>query len=81
MAARVAFTFAPAVLLKTGMMRKYLGLINKDKVKPEFALKKDLLEKKIRKGTIFYRALLMLPVALFLLTLIASLERAPLSGR
>jgi len=79
MAGRLALTFLPVILVKNRFSRKYLAHLIKEK--PEAEEKKLYLENKIRKGTSFSRFLLAIPFCLLGVTVLASLERTPLSGR
>ena len=79
MAARVALTFVPAILIKNHFSKKYLKYVIQDK--PEYAEKKAQIQNRIRRTVLFYRVLVAVPITLFALTCLASLERTPLSGR
>ncbi len=78
MAARIALTFLPVVIIKNHFARKYIKHVSD---KPEFAEKTVKVQKMMRRGVVFYRVLIAVPLALFALTSLASLERTPLSGR
>ncbi|TDL16562.1 hypothetical protein BD410DRAFT_755349 [Rickenella mellea] len=79
MAGRIALTFVPVVLMGNHKARRYIRHVIQDK--PELEEKKLSLQNKIRKSTIFYRTLIVIPLLLFSLTLISSVERTPLTGR
>ncbi|KAL5486017.1 hypothetical protein ACEPAI_7061 [Sanghuangporus weigelae] len=76
---KIALTFLPIVAVKNFMTRKYLKKIIKHH--PELAYKRDEVERHLRKSIISYRFLVAVPIVLFGLTFLASLERTPLSGR
>jgi hypothetical protein len=78
-AARIALTFVPIIMVKNHMMRKMLRHVFKDT--PEMQEKRALIRSKIRRTTMVYRIMIAIPVVLFAMTLIASLERTPLTGR
>ncbi|KAH8118036.1 hypothetical protein DFH11DRAFT_873748 [Phellopilus nigrolimitatus] len=79
MTTRIALTFVPFVMVKNHLTRKYMRHIIKDT--PEMKDRRIVLQKKLRQRTIFYRALIAVPIVIVGLTFIASLERTPLSGR
>jgi len=76
---RVTFTFIPLVLLKNHKLRRHLAIAEAsgygDSDKKSFVLRK------IRYGTILFHLLLFTPAVLFWLTILASVERTPLTGR
>ncbi|KAF9267722.1 hypothetical protein L218DRAFT_954912 [Marasmius fiardii PR-910] len=79
-AARIVLTFVPFVLLKNHKSRRYLKhaeLIGQ----PASEEKKTQLLKSIRTRTIIFHILLLIPATLFWATIVASMERTPLTGR
>uniref|UniRef100_A0A0W0EZN5 Peptidase M48 domain-containing protein n=1 Tax=Moniliophthora roreri TaxID=221103 RepID=A0A0W0EZN5_MONRR len=79
-AGRIVLTFVPIILLKNHKSRRYLKhaeLIGK----PASEEKREQVLKRIRQRTIFFHILLAIPVTLFWATVIASMERTPLTGR
>ena len=83
MAARIALTFLPVVIIRNHFAKKYMKHVeNKPEFNnPEFAEKTEKVQKMMRRGVMFYRVLIAVPLGLFALTSLASLERTPLSGR
>ena len=79
MITKIVLTFLPFVAVKNIFMRKYLKHVSKDN--PEMEYKRNLVEKRLRRYTLSYRTLVAIPIFIFGLTLLASLERTPLSGR
>lgn len=80
MAARVSLTFVPVLLLKNFKSRKEIRWAEKIS-HPELDRKRMINLKRIRTHTILFHALLLFPIALFWLTILASAERTPLTGR
>ncbi|KAF9450897.1 hypothetical protein P691DRAFT_809246 [Macrolepiota fuliginosa MF-IS2] len=80
-AARIVLTFVPLILIKNRGSRICV-LIGKTRhgqpISPE---KKEAVLKRIKHRTYFLKILLLVPFALFWGTIIASLERTPLTGR
>ncbi|KXN84748.1 hypothetical protein AN958_12175 [Leucoagaricus sp. SymC.cos] len=80
-AARIVLTFVPLILLKNRGARICV-LSGKTRhgqsIPPE---KKEAVLKRIRQRTYFLKVLLLVPLVLFWGTIIASLERTPLTGR
>ena len=79
-AARVALTLIPVLLLKNHRSKRYLAVaearghvIDDDR--------KDVVLKNIRFRNLLFQTLLLAPLLLFWATLLASLERTPLTGR
>lgn len=82
-AARIALTFVPILVLKNYKSRRWLkhlaihgktdGVIGEEK--------RTRLIKGIRQRSIAFHALLLVPAVLFWATIVASLERTPLTGR
>ena len=48
---------------------------------PELVAKKDDILRKLRQRTILFHILIFVPIIIFWATIIASLERTPLTGR
>ncbi|PBL03496.1 hypothetical protein ARMGADRAFT_912638 [Armillaria gallica] len=79
-AGRIVLTFVPVILLKNHKSRRYLKFADLKGI-PTSEEKKTQLLKRIRNRTILFHILLLIPATLFWLTIIASLERTPLTGR
>ncbi|KAI0714330.1 peptidase family M48-domain-containing protein [Cerioporus squamosus] len=80
MVARVGLTFVPLLLL--GNMRSKKWLQHGDKMgHPNWEEKKASIERKIRTRTIWFHILIFTPLILYWATIVASLERTPLTGR
>ncbi|KAK0204894.1 peptidase family M48-domain-containing protein [Desarmillaria ectypa] len=79
-AGRIVLTFVPVILLKNHKSRKYLKFADIKGI-PTSEEKKTQLLKRIRNRTILFHILLLIPASLFWLTIIASMERTPLTGR
>ncbi|EJD06553.1 uncharacterized protein FOMMEDRAFT_165320 [Fomitiporia mediterranea MF3/22] len=79
MITKIALTFVPFLAVRKIIVRKYLNYVIQEK--PELEYKRGKLEEKLRKNTRLYRALIAVPIVIFGLTFVASLERTPLSGR
>ncbi|KAF4596584.1 Mitochondrial and Outer Membrane Metalloprotease [Pleurotus pulmonarius] len=79
-AGRIALTFVPVILIKN---RKSLYWLKKAEIHgiPTTEEKKAQLLKYIRKRTVLLHLLFFVPVFTFWLTIVASLERTPLTGR
>lgn len=75
-AGRVALSLAPFLFLKN---RKSMKWLQKDL--PGMEEKRPLVLRGIRTRTILFHILILTPVLLFWATIIASLERTPLTGR
>ena len=71
-------TFIPLILLKNHKSRRKL---QHAETTGEILGEKDLIVKRIRNRTILFHALLFTPFILFWATILASLERTPLTGR
>ncbi|CCM02219.1 uncharacterized protein FIBRA_04299 [Fibroporia radiculosa] len=80
---RIALTFIPVVFLKNLKGRKILQRIDHKMSNGHTNLdeKRATLSKRVRQSTILFHVLLFTPVVLFWLTILASLERTPLTGR
>lgn len=76
---RVTLTFIPLVLLKNHKLRKHLAVA--EAAGDSNADRKLFVLRKIRYGTILFHLLLFAPAVLFWLTIMASVERTPLTGR
>ncbi|KAF8896337.1 hypothetical protein BD779DRAFT_1495280 [Infundibulicybe gibba] len=79
-AGRVVSTFIPLLLLKNHKTRRKLRDAGFQE-KPGAEEKKVILLKKLRNRTLLFHLMLLVPVFLFWATIVASLERAPLTGR
>jgi len=80
MASRVALTFIPLLWLKNKFSSKFVkfAAIHGVSVSEE---KKERVLREVRRRTLLLQVLLTIPFALFWATIIASLERTPLTGR
>jgi Zn-dependent protease with chaperone function len=77
-------TFVPVLLLKNRRIRYYLRRIDGkygEADSEEKTLNKEKLEKKLKAGTIAFHVLLSIPTFLLFATILASMERTPLTGR
>ncbi|KAF8917455.1 hypothetical protein CPB85DRAFT_1374243 [Mucidula mucida] len=79
-AGRIVLTFVPVILLKNHKSRRILKHVELQGHEASEAKKNDIL-KRIRNRTILFHILLMIPATLFWATIIASMERTPLTGR
>ena len=75
-AGRIALSLAPLLLFKNRKSRKWL-----QKDLPGMEEKRPAILQKIRTRTILFHLLILTPVLLFLATIVASLERTPVTGR
>lgn len=75
-ASRVALSLAPFLLIKNRTSRKIL-----QKNLPGMEEERPAILQRIRTRRILFQLLIMTPVVLFWATIIASLERTPLTGR
>ena len=80
MAARVVLTFVPIILLKNIRSKKKLEFAEKYG-HPNLEKKRERTLEKIRKRTMLFHILIFIPVFLYWATIVASLERTPLTGR
>ncbi|KAI0749415.1 peptidase family M48-domain-containing protein [Daedaleopsis nitida] len=80
MVARVGLTFVPLILMKNMRSRRKLQASEKAG-DPDFEEKKARVESSIRARTILFHVLIFTPLAIYWLTIMASLERTPLTGR
>ncbi|KAI8980094.1 peptidase family M48-domain-containing protein [Trametes punicea] len=80
MAARVGLTFVPILLLNNLRSKKLIRIADKHQI-PELVEKKEDMLRKIRHRTILFHILIFVPILIFWATIIASLERTPLTGR
>ena len=80
MAARVGLTFIPIILLKNVRTKKFLEHAEKYG-HPDLVNKKEDMLKRMRQRTILFHILIFIPLFLYWATIIASLERTPLTGR
>ena len=76
---RVTLTFIPLLLLKNHKWRRHLAVAEASG--DANADRKSFVLRKIRYGTILVHLLLFTPAVLFWLTMLASAERTPLTGR
>ncbi|KAJ8072510.1 hypothetical protein PM082_016069 [Marasmius tenuissimus] len=79
-AARIVLTFVPIILLKNHGQRRYLRHVE-FLGKPASEEKKAKVLKSIRTRTIVFHILLSIPAFLFWATIVASMERTPITGR
>ncbi|KAH9935259.1 peptidase family M48-domain-containing protein [Amylocystis lapponica] len=79
-AGRVALTFLPVVLLKKVKGHHVLRRLETS-THPDVEEKRTKIMRKQRNNTILFHILLFTPIFLFWATLMASLERTPLTGR
>lgn len=77
---RVALTFVPLIWLKNLKARKKLKMAEASG-QEEIIAKKAAMVKKIRNRTVLFHALMFIPMIIFWATIIASMERTPLTGR
>ncbi|THH33210.1 hypothetical protein EUX98_g978 [Antrodiella citrinella] len=76
---RVTFTLIPFILIKNHKLRRGLAIAEASGYGDSD--RKSFMLRKIRYGTILFHLLLFTPVVLFWLTILASVERTPLTGR
>jgi len=79
-AARIAMSLMPVILIKNYKSRRHLQHAALHGV-PASEESKTMVMKRIRNRTIVFHVLLFIPITLFWATIIASLERTPLTGR
>ncbi|GJE88639.1 peptidase family M48-domain-containing protein [Phanerochaete sordida] len=81
-AARIALTFLPIMWFKNMRVNKMLkkAEASGDKEMVE-KIKAKMAVKRFKEKTIFFNVLLFIPVIIFWLTILASMERTPLTGR
>ena len=75
-AARIALTFVPVIIIKNHRIKHKLKYAE---AKGDHALAEKV--RSIRHKTVFIHGLLFVPVIIFWATILASLERTPLTGR
>ena len=80
MTARVSLTFVPILLLHNMRSKKWLQRAERDPHSKYEKKKEDIL-RGMRNRTIAFHILIFIPLALYWATIIASLERTPLTGR
>ncbi|KAH9945374.1 peptidase family M48-domain-containing protein, partial [Epithele typhae] len=80
MAARIGLTFVPILLLGNMKSKKILQHAEKYG-HPDFEAKREQMLRSIRTRTILFHILIFVPIFVFWATIIASLERTPLTGR
>ncbi len=80
MAARIGLTFVPILLLGNLRSKKLIRVADEHKI-PELVEKREEMLGKIRRNTVLFHILIFVPIIIFWATIIASLERTPLTGR
>ncbi|EIW57450.1 uncharacterized protein TRAVEDRAFT_37917 [Trametes versicolor FP-101664 SS1] len=80
MAARIGLTFVPILLLGNLRSKKLIKVADEHKI-PELVEKREEMLGKIRRNTVLFHILIFVPIIIFWATIIASLERTPLTGR
>ncbi len=80
MTARVSLTFVPLILLHNLRSKKWLRLANEEN-HPRYVKKKEEILRNMRNRTVVFHILIFIPLVLYWATIIASLERTPLTGR
>ncbi|KAH9850262.1 peptidase family M48-domain-containing protein [Lenzites betulinus] len=80
MAARIGLTFVPLILLGNMRAKKLIRIADEHKI-PHLMEKREDILRKIRHSTILFHILIFVPIIIFWATIIASLERTPLTGR
>ncbi|KAI0671623.1 peptidase family M48-domain-containing protein [Trametes maxima] len=80
MAARIGLTFVPILLLGNIRSKKILKMADKHNI-PELEGKREDILRKMRHRTVLFHILLFVPIVIFWATILASLERTPLTGR
>lgn len=80
MAARISLTFVPVLLLKNFKSKKEMKWAEK-LGHPDLEQKRIVNAQRIRYRNIVFHILLIFPILLFWLTIVASAERTPLTGR
>ena len=80
MTARVGLTFVPLLLLGNMRSKKIIQKVDKWGI-PNAEQKKEDMLRGIRQRTILFHILIFIPLILYWATIIASLERTPLTGR
>ncbi|KAI0049805.1 hypothetical protein FA95DRAFT_1677283 [Auriscalpium vulgare] len=88
---RVALTFIPFILFKNHASRRFLRHVEKHKAdhpgvelpghSEKMLAKKSKMLRGIRQRTLLFHALMFTPIILFWVTVIACMERTPLTGR
>ncbi|RPD59975.1 hypothetical protein L226DRAFT_534917 [Lentinus tigrinus ALCF2SS1-7] len=81
MVARVGLTFVPLLLLGNLRSKKILQHSDKFQGHPNWEEKKAKIERNLRTRTIWFHILVLTPILLYWATIVASLERTPLTGR
>ncbi|EJF64533.1 peptidase family M48-domain-containing protein [Dichomitus squalens] len=80
MTARVGLTFVPLLLLGNMKSKKVLQKVDKWG-HPDAEKKKEDMLRRIKQRTILFHILIFIPLILYWATIMASLERTPLTGR
>ena len=75
-AVRIALTFVPVILIKNHKIKRKLKYAE---AKGDTALAEKV--RAMRTKTVFFHGILFIPVLIFWATILASLERTPLTGR
>ncbi|PCH42389.1 hypothetical protein WOLCODRAFT_137881 [Wolfiporia cocos MD-104 SS10] len=80
---RVALTFVPVVFLKRLKARRILAKIDqkREQGRTDLDEKRERVVRRLRHSNVAFHILLLTPALLFWLTILASLERTPLTGR
>ena len=81
MTARVSLTFVPILLLQNMRSKRWLQRVAEKDPHPKYDKKKEDILRGMRNRTIAFHILIFIPLALYWATIIASLERTPLTGR
>ena len=81
MVARVGLTFVPILLLGNMRAKKILQHSDKFAGHPNWEEKRAKMERSVRTRTIWFHILVITPIVLYWATIVASLERTPLTGR
>ncbi|KAI1797232.1 peptidase family M48-domain-containing protein [Ganoderma leucocontextum] len=80
MTARVGLTFVPLILLRNMRSKKWLQRAE-ESGHPKLEQKREDILRGMRQRTILFHILVFIPLVLYWATIIASLERTPLTGR
>lgn len=80
-AARIVLSFVPLILLKNKWSRRIILSGRTRHGQPISEEKRELALKRIKQRAAFLRVILLVPLVLFWGTIVASLERTPLTGR
>lgn len=80
MTARVGLTFVPLLLLNNMRSKRWLQRAEQSN-HPKYEAKKEDVLRNMRNRTIIFHILIFIPLVLYWATIVASLERTPLTGR